>query len=61
MYACFSKNNAPKRRFLNSQVAIDAAKWANENYPIEFTKQVAYKCGHCQGYHLTTQYKKVKK
>ena len=61
VYACISKNNVPKKKFPNAQAAIDAAKWANEKFPSQFTKQVGYKCGHCQGYHLTTQNKTSKK
>jgi len=61
MFTCIGRNGTPKREFPSAEAAISAAKWANDKFPDEFTKQVGYKCTHCQKYHLTTVQKRQRK
>lgn len=51
---CISKSGKPKDRWITDSEAIANAKRVNKKYPSELTKQVAYKCSHCNHYHLTT-------
>lgn len=61
IFTCIGRNGTPKRKFDTSEQAIHAAKLINSNNPLSLTKLVAYKCTHCNGYHLTTHFKRQRK
>lgn len=60
IWTCISKNGKPKKSFKTSDDAINFAKWANNKFDSEDTKQVAYKCTNCHQYHLLTVKKRIK-
>lgn len=60
IWTCIGRNNIPKKKFVTDNDAIKAAKLINEKYKQEHKKLVAYKCTHCQNYHLLTVNKKIK-
>lgn len=59
-WTCISRNGTPKKSYPNSDSAISAAKLVNEHNTEKNTKLVAYKCDHCQKYHLLTVNNKKK-
>lgn len=60
IWTCISKSGIPKKSYDNSDTAIAAAKLINEHNSKETSKLIAYKCTHCQKYHLLTVNKKIK-
>lgn len=60
LFTCLSRDGKPKSRWATSEEAINNAKYINTKYPSDNKKLVAYKCTHCNYYHLTTKYKKTK-
>lgn len=52
IWTCIGRNGVPKKSFDDDKSAISAAKIINNNTPDSPTKLVAYKCTHCQKYHL---------
>lgn len=60
MWTCISRNGTPKKSYDDDKSAINAAKIVNEKNNNKYTKLVAYKCTHCQKYHLLTVNKKVR-
>lgn len=59
-FTCLSRSGLPKKSYTTSDSAISAAKIVNEKDPKPNTKLVAYKCTHCNQYHLLTVKKKEK-
>jgi len=59
-WTCIGRNGVPKKSYLDDKSAISAAKIVNEKDPKPDTKLVAYKCTHCNKYHLLTVRKKIK-
>jgi hypothetical protein len=57
-WTCISRLGLPKKAYETSDSAINAAKIVNEKDPKPNTKLVAYKCTHCNQYHLLTVKKK---
>jgi hypothetical protein len=53
-FTCISRNGIPKKSYDTDNAAIAAAKIVNGKDPKPDTKLVAYKCCHCQKYHLLT-------
>jgi len=47
-------------RWSTSDEAIENAKYLNKKWANDNSKLVAYKCTHCNHYHLTTKFKKIK-
>jgi hypothetical protein len=60
LLTCISRDGKPKSRWLTSDEAIKNAKYLNKKYANDNSKLVAYKCTHCNHYHLTTKFKKIK-
>jgi hypothetical protein len=58
IWTCIGRNGVPKKSYDNDNLAINAAKIVNEKDPKPNTKLVAYKCSHCNKYHLLTVYKR---
>lgn len=61
IFTCISRHGVPKKRFETDASAISAAKIINEINIHLPTKLVGYKCTHCHGYHLTTNFKRIRK
>ncbi len=59
-WTCISRSGVPKKCYPDSDTAISAARIVNEKDPKPNTKLVAYKCTHCNQYHLLTVNKKEK-
>jgi hypothetical protein len=57
-WTCIGRNGTPKRSFEDDKSAISAAKIINNDNPNSPTKLVAYKCTHCQKYHLLSVIRK---
>ena len=60
LFTCLSRDGKPQSRWLTSDEAIENAKYLNKKWVNENSKLVAYKCTHCNHYHLTTKFKKIK-
>jgi hypothetical protein len=60
-WTCIGRNGLPKKSFTNDESAISAAKLINNKEPDSPTKLVAYKCSHCQNYHLLTVKRRIRK
>lgn len=60
IYTCIGRSGTPKRKFETADHAINAAKLINEKNKDSNTKLVGYKCTNCNGYHLTTHFKRVR-
>ena len=60
LLTCFSRDGKPKSRWSSSDEAKEHAKYINKSNANDNSKLVAYKCTHCNHYHLTTKFKKVK-
>jgi hypothetical protein len=60
-WTCIGRNGKPKKSYKTDNGAIMAAKIVNEKDPKTETKLVAYKCTHCQLYHLLTVPKRKRK
>lgn len=60
IFTCIRRDGTPKKRFVTAEHAISAAKLINNNNTNSNTKLVGYKCTNCQGYHLTTHFKRVR-
>jgi hypothetical protein len=61
VWTCIGRSGVPKKSYTTSDAAISAAKIVNNLDPKPKTKLVAYKCTHCNQYHLLTVKKKEKK
>ena len=59
-WTCIGRNGKPKKSFPTDNAAISAAKLSNNFDANPNTKLVAYKCTHCNQYHLLTVTKKIK-
>jgi hypothetical protein len=59
IWTCISRSGIPKKSYDTDNAAISAAKIVNLKDPKPDTKLVAYKCTHCQKYHLLSVMKKV--
>lgn len=57
---CISKAGTPKSRWDNADDAIYTAKIINNRNIDSNFKLVAYKCSHCNYYHLTSKPKRVR-
>jgi hypothetical protein len=60
IWTCIGRSGVPKKSYVDDKSAISAAKIVNEKDPKTDTKLVAYKCTHCNKYHLLTVRKKIK-
>lgn len=60
-YTCISRNGIPKKSYNTDNEAIHAAKIVNERNSDSNTKLVVYKCAHCQKFHLTSHFKRIRK
>jgi hypothetical protein len=60
IWTCIGRNGVPKKSYTDDKSAISAAKIVNEKDPKQYTKLVAYKCSHCNQFHLLTVNKKIK-
>ena len=59
-WTCIGRTGVPKKSYPDAERAISAAKLVNSSDPKPDTKLVAYKCTHCNKYHLLTVKKKNK-
>lgn len=59
-WTCIGRTGIAKKAYPDANTAISAAKIVNEEDPKPNTKLVAYKCTHCNQYHLLTVKKKEK-
>lgn len=60
IWTCIGRTGVPKKSYLSDRDAISAAKIVNEKDPKPNTKLVAYKCTHCNKFHLLTVNKRIR-
>ncbi len=60
IWTCISRMGVPKKSYLSDRDAISAAKIVNKKDPKPYTKLVAYKCTHCNQFHLLTVKKRIR-